>query len=227
MDEKYQRLQRIVEHEMQGADPAHDIHHVMRVYRLCVHLAKDQTQVNMDVLIPAALLHDIARKQEDHDPSGSIDHAVLGAQQAEEMLRQLEFSDEAITAITHCIRTHRFRSDTQPMTLEAQLLSDADKLDVLGAVGVARSFMIAGQYREQIYSTTPLNEYIHSNLVDGKPQGRIKDVTKHAPNLEYETKLQYIPEKLYTRKAKTIAQQRREYMKQFFHHLRREIYDER
>jgi uncharacterized protein len=198
----------------------------MRVYRLCVRLAKDQSHVNMDVLIPAALLHDIARKDEDHDPSGAIDHAVLGAQHAEEILRQLDFSDKTITAITHCIRTHRLRGHSQPTTIEAQLLSDADKLDILGAVGVARSFMIAGQYREQIYSTTPINEYVHSNLVDGNRRGRIKDITKHTPNLEYETKLQYIPEMLHTREAQGIAHERREYMKQFFHRLRREIYDE-
>lgn len=226
MDEKYQRLQRLVEHEMQSADPAHDIQHVMRVYSLCVQLAKDQSHVDMNVLISAALLHDIARRHEDSDPSGSIDHALLGAQLAEEILHQFEFSDETITAITHCIRTHRFRSDMQPQTIEAQLLSDADKLDVLGAVGVARSFMVAGQYREQLYSTTPVGEYIQRNLVDGKPTGRIKDITKHAPNLEYATKFQYIPEMLYTHRAQSIAHERLEYMKQFFHRLKREIYDE-
>lgn len=86
--------------------------------------------------------------------------------------------------------------------------------------------MIAGQYREQIYSTTPITEYVHSNLVDGNLHGRIKDITKHTPNLEYETKLQYIPEMLYTHEAQIIAHERREYMKQFFHRLKREIYDE-
>jgi len=88
--------------------------------------------------------------------------------------------------VQHCIQTHRFRSEREPVSIEAKKYCfDADKIDVLGAIGVARSFMIAGEHHERLYSFTPLKEYIADNLVDGKPSGRIKDILKHAPNLEF------------------------------------------
>lgn len=102
-------------------------------------------------------------------------------------------------------------------------MSDADKLDVLGATGIARSFILAGEYGQKIYSDTPIDEYIKENLVGGKSDGRIKDPSKHAPNLEFETKFKYVPERLYTQKAKEIAKERLEYMKQFYERLKREV----
>ena len=83
--------------------------------------------------------------------------------------------------------------------------------------------MIAGQWGERIYSDESLEQYIKDNLVDGKPDGRIKDISKHAPNLEYETKFKHIPGRLYTEKARKIAQKKIEFMEQFFEVLRREI----
>lgn len=102
-------------------------------------------------------------------------------------------------------------------------MSDADKLDVIGAIGIARSFILAGEYGQKIYSDTPIEKYIKENLIGGKSNGRIKDPSKHAPNIEFETKFKRIPNKLYIRKAKEIAKQRLEYMKQFFERLRKEI----
>lgn len=83
--------------------------------------------------------------------------------------------------------------------------------------------MIAGQYNERIFSDIPINDYIQNNLVDGKSNGRIKDITKHAPNIEFETKLKYIPNKLYTKKARESAKKKIEFMKYFFKRLKGEI----
>jgi len=221
MEEKYQKIKEIVEKELSCS--AHNLEHVMRVYNLCLHLAKYESGVDLDVLKTAALLHDIARVKEDQDNSGNIDHAVLGSEIAEKILRDFGHSGEKIEQIKHCITAHRFRSDNEPETKEAKILFDADKLDVIGAIGIARSFIIAGQYGEKIYSDVPMDEYIQDNLVGGKPNGRIKEISKHAPNIEFETKFKYIPDKLYTQKAKEIAKQRIEYMKQFFERLKREI----
>jgi uncharacterized protein len=93
----------------------------------------------------------------------------------------------------------------------------------LGATGIARSFTIGGENGQKIYSNTPVDEYIKENLFDGKPNGRIIDPSKHASNLEFETKFKHIPDKLYTRRAREIAKERLEYMKQFFERLKREI----
>jgi uncharacterized protein len=96
-------------------------------------------------------------------------------------------------------------------------------LDVLGATGIARSFTIGGECGQKIYSDVPIDGYIKENLAGGKPDGRIMDPSKHTSSLEFETKFRYIPDRLYTQKAREIAKERLEYMKQFFERLKREI----
>jgi uncharacterized protein len=221
MGEKYQKIKEIVEKELSCS--AHDMEHVMRVYNLCLHLAKDEPDIDLDILKTAALLHDIARVREDRDNSGNIDHAILGAEMAEKILRDFGYPEERIEHVKHCITAHRFRSGNEPKTREAKILFDADKLDAIGSIGVARSFMIAEQRGEKFYSDAPVDEYVKENLVGGRPDGRIKEISKHAPNLEFETKFKHIPDKLYTQKAREIAKQRIEFMKQFFERLKREI----
>jgi uncharacterized protein len=223
MEKRYQTLKIIVEKEMQEAGSAHDIDHVMRVYNLCLYLARDEPHVDYDVLKISVLLHDVARVKEDKDDSGNTDHAVLSAEMAEEILRELDYSERKIGQVKHCIATHRFRSDNEPKTKEAKILFDADKLDVIGAIGVARCFIIAGQFGERIHSSVPIDDYIKENLVDGKRNGRIKTTSKHAPNIEFETKFKYIPDKLYTLKAKELAKQRIKYMEHFFERLKKDI----
>jgi uncharacterized protein len=93
----------------------------------------------------------------------------------------------------------------------------------LGATGIARSFTIGGENGQKIYSDIPIDEYIKENLASGRPDGRIIDPSKHASNLEFETKFRHIPDKLYTQKAREIARERLEYMKEFFERLKREI----
>jgi len=226
MEEKYRQLKAIVEKEMGGASPAHDINHVMRVYNLCLELAKHEPNVDTDVLRTAALLHDVARTREDKDGHShmlNVDHAVLGAEMSGKILRELGYPEEKIEHIKHCIAAHRFRGGNPPKTIEAKILSDADKLDVLGATGIARSYTIGGECGQKIYSDLSIDEYIKENLAGGKSEGRIIDPSKHTSNLEFETKFKHIPDKLYTQKAREIARERLKYMKQFFERLKREI----
>lgn len=220
MEEKYQKIKTIVEKELSCS--AHNMEHVMRVYSLCLDLAEGEP-VDLDVLKTAALLHDIARVREDNDDTGTIDHAFLGAEIAENILKDLGYSKEKREQIKHCIASHRFRSSCTPQTIEAKILFDADKIDVLGALGVARCFMLAGKYNERIYSATPLDEYIKDNVVGTTLHGRVKDISKHAPNLEFEMKFKHIPDSLYTEEARKMAQERFEFMIHFFERLKREI----
>jgi uncharacterized protein len=107
--------------------------------------------------------------------------------------------------------------------VEAKILFDADKLDALGAVGIARCFMIAGQYGQRIYSNVPLKKYVNDNVAGRKTRIQLKDISKHSPNLEFELKLKHVPKRLYTRKAKEIAEQRLAYMEDFFNRLKAEV----
>jgi len=222
MEGKYQKIKKIVEKELTGADAAHDINHVMRVYRTCLKLTGGEKDIDLDTLKMAALLHDITRVKEDKDAAGEVCHARLSAKRAEEILKSLKYSQEKIDKITHCILAHRFRTGVRPETKEAKILFDADKLDVLGAMGIARSFIIAGWYNQDVFRDTDIKKYIQENL-GGKISGRIQDITKYSPFIEYETKFKHIPKRLHTKKAKRIAKERLAYMKLFFNRLKKEI----
>lgn len=215
---KYEKIIRIVQDKLTCS--AHNLDHVFRVYNLCLLLAKYERDVDLEILIPAALLHDIARVEESQDKTGEIDHAVLGSSVAENILRKLEYEEEQIKEIKHCILTHRFRTGNEPKTIEAKILFDADKLDVIGASGIARTFMLAGQFGQRLTINDSLDDYIQSNTVKN---GRLKDVSKHTPFIEYEVKFKKIPDKLYTEKAKEIGRERLEFMDEYFNRLKGEI----
>lgn len=199
---------------------AHSLDHVFRVYNLSLFLAKHEDSVDLEVLIPAALLHDIARVKESQDKSGDIDHAILGSEMAEDILRDLGYDEDKIEKIKHCIVAHRFRTGNEPKTIEAKILFDADKLDAIGSVGIARTFMLAGQFGQSISKSEPLEDYLKENT---SKNGRLKDVSKHTPFIEFQVKFKKIPQKLYTKKAKEIGLDRLNYMEAFFKRLNLEI----
>jgi uncharacterized protein len=221
MEAKHRKIREIVAKELSHSH--HDIEHGERVFNLCVHLAKYEANVDLDVLKAAALLHDIARVKEFEDRTSVTDHATLGAEMAEEILKNLDYGEEKSSQIRHCITVHRWRRNRRPETVEAKILFDADKLDSLGAVGVARAFMIAGQYGQRIHSEASIPEYLLDNVAGEKAEIRLKDISKHSANLEFELKLRHIPERLYTRKAREIAKERLVFMEEFFDRLKSEV----
>lgn len=223
MENRLQRIKEIVEKEMQDTGPSHDFSHVMRVYNLCLLIAKYEENADLEVLKLAALLHDIARSKEDLDDTGKIDHAVLSAEMAEKILKDLDYPEEKIEKIKHCVITHRFKGDYRPKVIEAKILSDADKLDVCGAIGIARTSCWIGENKAKIHSEVALSQYIKDNLVGETSDGRIKDKSKHALNMEFEIKLKRIPERLFTKKAKELAKKRAQFMDQFFEQLKKEV----
>ena len=219
MNSLFQQLKEAAEEELSCS--AHDMEHVMRVYNLALHLAEGES-VDVEVLKAATLLHDIGRVKEDNDPSGQTDHALLGAEMSYPILERAGFSGEKIKHIRDCIRSHRYRTGHTPYTKEAQILFDADKLDALGAIGLARGFVWAGKNNARIYADVNLEKYIQENQ-GGRKNGRIKDKTKHAANIEFETKLKTLPEKLYTKRAREIGKERVRFYKSFLERLKKEI----
>jgi uncharacterized protein len=148
----------------------------------------------MAVLIPAALLHDIARPLEKEK---GIPHEQEGARMAEAYLASIGYNAPAIPAIAAAIRTHRFRSTEKPVSLEARVLSDADKLDALGAVGIARTFMRAGEH-----GTT---------MTDGIDH--------------FHEKLLRLAGLMYTKTAWQIAEERHAFLAQFLGRIEEEMTD--
>lgn len=217
-DIKHKKIIDIVEDKLTCS--AHNLDHVFRVYNLCLLISKYEKDVDLEVLIPAALLHDIARVEESTDKTGRIDHSVLGSEIAEDILRKLEYEEEKIEKIKHCIIAHRFRTGNEPKTIEAKILFDSDKLDVIGASGIARTFMLAGQFGQRLTVNESLKDYLNSNTVEN---GRVKDVSKHTPFIEYEVKFKKVPDKLYTKKAREIGKKRLKFMEEYFNRLKLEI----
>lgn len=219
MEKIFDHLKEIVKKELSCS--AHGIEHTERVYNLAVHIAKDEN-VDMDIIKAAALLHDIGRAKEDQDNSGKSDHAVIGAEMAEKILKAIGFPEDKIGKVSECILTHRSRSDRKQESKEAQILFDADKIDCLGAIGIARSFAWVGKNKAHIFREVPIEEYIKENM-GGKINGRIQDKTKHSPQIEFETKSRFVVDHLHTKKAKEIGKERLDYYKSFLDRLKKEI----
>jgi uncharacterized protein len=129
-----------------GPAGSHGMDHTERVTRMC-RIIGEAEHADMDILIPAALLHDIARPLEKEK---GLPHEIEGARMAEEFLLATGYDRTLIPAITAAIRTHRFSTEDEPKAPEAKILSDADKLDAMGAVGIGRTFMRAGEHGADI-----------------------------------------------------------------------------
>ena len=193
------------------APPSHDWSHVERTYRLCVKVGKRE-KADLQVLKAAALLHDIARMDEDVS-SGKICHAERSAAIAENILKEVEFPKTKIPQVMHCIESHRFRGVRKPMTLEAKILSDADKLDAIGAIGVARAYAYGGEHGYRLYGKIPKNYRLQ----------RFKNPRIHNPVIEYRQKLQKIKDRLLTKTGREIAMGRHGFLTMFFSRLFNEI----
>ena len=131
-------------------DSAHDKEHVYRVLANALVIAEGEKQVDHDILTCACLLHDIGRPDQLRDPK--LCHAQVGAEKACTWLLTQGFSEGFADSVRSCILTHRFRKNLPPQSLEAKILFDADKLDVVGAIGVARTLVYKGTVSAPLYS---------------------------------------------------------------------------
>ena len=121
------------------ADPVHDFDHVLRVYRTSERLALAEN-ADLEIVRAAALLHDSRGTAPGAGGNARVEHHITSAHFAGSILKKKSWPEERIKAVQHCILAHRFRANEDaPQTIEAMVLFDADKLDVLGAIGAART----------------------------------------------------------------------------------------
>lgn len=186
-------------------DPVHGFDHVMRVYRMAEHLAEIEG-ADLEIVRAAALLHDAHINH-----TGREDHQHASANFARQVLLSENWGEQAISAVEHCIRAHRFRDQREsPDSLEAQILYDADKLDAIGAIGVARAIAYAAMARNPAYAP-PSQAFIQS--------GSVEPGEKYSAYHEYLFKLSKLKHRLYTRSARAIAEHRHRCMADFFDQL--------
>ena len=194
-------------------DAAHDKEHVYRVLNNAVRIGRAEGAVDWDVLIAAALLHDISRPEQIADPT--VDHASHGAEKAHAFLHQQGFPMDFCDHVRACIRTHRFRKAEQPASLEARILFDADKLDVAGAIGIARTLAYNGETGRPIYTRDV--------------KGVISDGTGDCADSffrEYKFKLEGICEHFLTEAGRALARERHAAAKQYYEALLRDVRDD-
>ncbi len=196
-----------------AGDAAHDFDHVLRVTSLADQIAAaenaDRTVVHL-----AALLHDLpvaAAAGADHRTA----HHLRAAARARHLLRERGADAALIEQVVHCIEAHRFRDRTaQPATLEARCLYDADKLDSIGAIGVARAFAYAGAHGSRLW-TKPA-----AAIADAENDRSTADYT---PVHEFVFKLRHLLATLHTPTARAIGERRHAVMVEFFAQLDAEL----
>lgn len=192
-------------------DSAHDYLHIYRVLYQALDIATNYKDVNNDVLIASCLLHDIGRQVEFENPN--LCHAEEGGKMAYKFMKTLGWEENLCVHIRDCIRTHRFRTDNIPQTIEAKILFDSDKLDVAGALGIARSLIYKGQVGEPIY-TVDKNNKVQNGWEINAPESFFK---------EYHIKLIKLFDCFYTKEANAIAKKRKLIVIQFYEELMREV----
>lgn len=192
---------------------SHDWDHTLRVVRLCRHIGPLES-ADMTVLLSAAYLHDIGRTHQD-EARGALCHAEKGGELAAPFVKGLPFSEARRTNILHCISAHRFRGKNVPETLEARVLFDADKLDAIGAVGVARAYLFAGEVGACLHNPD-------SRIEETRPYSR--DDTGYR---EFMVKLCKVKDRMLTETGRRMAQDRHRFMEQFFMRFIQEYNGER
>ena len=189
----------------------HDFDHTCRVIKHALALAQELPQADRQIVHLAALLHDVARPQE-FQSQGKIDHAAAGAVIARNFLLQ-HATPQIAEQVAQAISQHRYRSGNAPTTLEAKILYDADKLDSLGAVGIARAFMFAAKAGAKLHNSAEA-------ALAGKPYS-----SEDTAYREYLVKLSKLPGRMLTAPGKARAQALENFMKTFFDQLNAEIFN--
>ncbi|MEW5873434.1 MAG: HD domain-containing protein [Chloroflexota bacterium] len=195
-------------------DPVHGFEHVLRVYRLAERLAQAEG-ADLEIVRAAALLHDAQGGSQAGVQGERENHQQASADFAARVLQAEGWPAERIAAVQHCIRAHRFRQAGEPpATLEAQVLFDADKLDAIGATGVARALAYAMQAGAPFYAPPSPGFVQTGELEAGEP---------HSAYHEYLFKLRKLASRLHTASGRALAHSRHRLMQAYFEHLAAEM----
>lgn len=208
IDDLRARLREIASREMQS-DPSHDVAHLDRVWKNAHEIASDETGADQKVLVAASYFHDLINL-----PKDSPDRHLASKQSASKaisLLRSLDFSEAEIKAVGHAIEAHSFLAGIPPQSLEAKIIRDADRLDAIGAIGIARWFAVSGQLNRSLYD--PEDPFASNKL----PNDSLFTLE------HWNLKLSLIADSMLTAKGREIAQKRHKTMLSFLTTLRSEI----
>ncbi len=189
-------------------DSAHDFEHTIRVYKNAQKICKKE-KVNEKLVLSAALLHDLVSypKSDKRSKTSSIE----SAKKSKKILEKFDFSKENIVIILDAIKDHSFSQNKTPKTLEGKILQDADRLDALGAIGIARVFATGGSLKRPFY-----------NPDDPFCKRRIPD--DHTWTVDhFFQKLLKLESLMNTKSGKAEAKKRTRILKEFLNQLKQEV----
>lgn len=191
-----------------GTDPAHDWLHVVRVERLGARIA-EESGACVGIVRAAALLHEVVSLPKHHPESHRS--GELCAEAALEILREIGVEEATSEAIASCIRVHGFSAGIDPDTLEGKVLQDADRLDAIGAIGIARCFATCASMQRPFYD-------------DADPFCQHRPADDQRFGLDhFERKLLRIPERLHTDAARRLAHERASFVTAFLRQFGSEL----
>ncbi|OBU30172.1 HD domain-containing protein [Photobacterium kishitanii] len=194
--------------EQPVSDQAHDISHILRVVKNAQKITEYE-KANWQIVLPAAWLHDCICYPKTHPLRAQS--AYLAADQAVEWLQQWGYPADYLPQVHHAIVAHSYSAGVIPTTIEAKIVQDADRLDALGAIGLARCLQVGGTQQLALYDCN--DPFCRQRIPDDK-----RYILDH-----YFQKLRYLPESLHTNFAKQLATERLLFLEQFIAQLATEI----
>jgi len=204
-----QEIRIFAKRSLSQAPSSHDWDHTLRVFTLCMHIGPMEG-ADPFVLQIASYLHDVGRPFQDSS-KGLVCHAERGAAIASELLGDFPLGPETRLNIIHCIHSHRFRGNSRPETLEAKVLFDADKLDSIGAVGIGRAFLFAGEVGARLHNP-------EITIEETRPYTR-----EDTGYREFKLKLCRVRDRMLTSEGRRMAEKRHVFMESFFERFLQEV----
>ena len=204
------RLATILEQNL-GDDASHDVHHSHRVWRVARQIA-DQESRSSDLLtiLAACYMHDVVTLPKDHPERSSASR--LAAEKTREVLLQEDFPSERIEGVCHAVKAHSFSAAIPTETVEAEIVQDADRMEALGAIGLARVFYTSGRMKRQLFDP-----------VDPLAKNRELDDREYALD-HFQCKLLKLADSMKTEAGKNIARDRTAYLQHYIKTVCKELF---
>lgn len=204
----------IAYYDSQGrlTDGSHDLGHFQRVWRVAREInIREGAAADELVLLASAYFHDLVALPKDHPGRGTASR--LSGDRAVLLLKERwdDFPEEKLEAVRHAIHAHSFSAGVEPVSAEAKILQDADRMEAVGAIGLARVFYTAGQLNARLFDTG-----------DPLAEGREPDDRQFALD-HFQLKLLRLPAMMHTRSGRQMAEQRAEYLRDFLRRICAEI----
>lgn len=208
MPDKSEYKSFLINHCLSEKDVAHDLAHIQRVVTTALDLAEHEN-ADLEIIEAAAWLHDCVVLPKNHPERRKA--SSFASKKAVKFLSGTSFLKEKLKAVAHAIEAHSYSAGIKPETIEAKVVQDADRLDAIGAIGIARCFTVAGQLGRALYN--PEDPFCSEREADDSLW-----TVDH-----FYTKLFNLPDSMNTDSARREGKKRVEFMKKFIREMKTEV----